>query len=180
MTKGLEEIDYITSLYPKNHTKIVQDKVTKEEFYKSIKGHNILHLSLHGEYLSQTPMLSNIKLPPYKDKEGHVTASEMFSLPLEKNSLVVLSACETGKVKYTQSNETLGMVRGLIYAGADALILSSWKVNEEATALWMKTFYKVAQKESLAEASRQAIIKVKNTQKFNHPHYWAGFSLIGK
>jgi len=180
MTTGLEEIDYITSLYPKNHTKIVKDKVTKEEFYNNIKGHNIIHLSLHGKYLSSTPMLSHIKLPPKDSEEGHVTALEMFALPLEKNSFVVLSACETGKVKSTQSNETLGIVRALIYAGADALLLSSWEVNEEATSLWMRTFYEVAQKENLKEASRQAIIKVKNTPKFKHPHYWAGFSMIGK
>ncbi len=68
----------------------------------------------------------------------------MFGLALDKSRLVVLSACETGRAEATHGNEILGMVRALIYAGADTLVLSSWKVDSEATALWMQTFYEAA------------------------------------
>ena len=52
-----------------------------------------------------------------------LTAAEMFGLPLEQSRLVVLSACETGQAQATHANEVLGMVRALLYAGANTLDL---------------------------------------------------------
>jgi len=171
MTYGIKEIKSIEKLYPKQMT--IFDSLRKNELFKEVKGKNVIHISTHGKYLPHSPMLSYLKL---KDKK--LRASEMFAMPLEENSLVVLSACETGKVQFTQSNETLGMVRALLYAGADTLLLSSWKVDEKVTVLWMETFYKYAKTESIVESVRQAIIEVKKI--YPHPHYWAGFSMIGK
>ena len=102
----------------------------------------------------------------------------MFGLPLGKAKLVVLSACETGQMEATRGNEILGMERALLYAGANNLVLSSWKVDSASAALWMKTFYREAQQKSLAEAARLALIEVKN--KYPEPYHWAAFRLVGK
>jgi CHAT domain-containing protein len=171
MTDGNKEIKSIEKLYPNKVS--IFNSITKEKLFKEIKGHNVVHISTHGKYEPTSPMLSYLEL-----KNLNFTASEMFGMPLEKNSLVVLSACETGKVQFTQSNETLGMVRALLYAGADSLLLSSWKVDEQITALWMENFYKFARTETLVESARLALIEIK--KKHPHPHYWAGFSMIGK
>ena len=104
----------------------------------------------------------------------------MFGLPLQKNSLVVLSACETGKVQETHASEALGMVRSLLYAGASTLVLSSWEVNATSTKLWMETFYREGQSKSPAEAARLALIAVKSRPEYSHPFYWAPFVMTGK
>ena len=171
MTYGNEELKIIEKYYP--HKVSIFNSLTKKKLFKEIKGHNVIHISTHGKYMASNPMLSYLEL-----KDEKLTASEMFTMPLEENSLVILSACETGKVQFTHSNETLGMVRALLYAGADTLLLSSWKVDEKVTALWMENFYKFAKTNSLSESVRLALIEVKKI--YPHPHYWAGFSMIGK
>jgi len=93
---------------------------------------------------------------------------------------VVLSACETGRAEATHGNELLGIVRGLIYAGAGSLVLSRWKVDSEATALWMQAFYQAALAKPFAEAARSALLRVKNDPKYGHPFYWAAFTMIGR
>ena len=109
-----------------------------------------------------------------------LTAAEMFGLPLAPNSLVVLSACDTGQAQATRANEILGMVRALLYAGANSMVLSSWQVDAASTALWMETFYREAQSKPLSEAARLALVAVKSNPQYNHPYYWSPFLLIGK
>jgi CHAT domain-containing protein len=104
----------------------------------------------------------------------------MFGLPLDRAVLVVLSACETGRAETTHANETLGMLRALLYAGANTLVLSSWKVDARSTALWMTTFYQEAQARPLAEAARLALRAVKQHRDYPHPYHWAAFSMIGR
>jgi len=171
MTYGNKELKIIEKYYP--HKVSIFNSLTKKKLFKEIKGHSVIHISTHGKYLPNSPMLSYLEL-----KDENLTASEMFAMPLEENSFVILSACETGKVQFTHSNETLGMVRALLYAGADTLLLSSWRVDEKVTVLWMENFYKFAKTNSLSESVRLALIEVK--KRYSHPHYWAGFSMIGK
>ena len=102
----------------------------------------------------------------------------MFGLPLGQAKLVVLSACETGQIEATPGNEILGMERALLYAGANNLVLSSWKVDANSAALWMKTFYREAQQKPLAEAARLALVEVKS--KYPEPYHWSAFRLVVK
>ena len=104
----------------------------------------------------------------------------MFGLPLEQSRLVVLSACETGQAQATHANEVLGMVRALLYAGANTLVLSGWKVDTASTGLWMQTFYQEAQSRSVGEATRLALMTVKQQPHYRHPYYWGPFLLIGR
>ena len=126
------------------------------------------------------PLLSYLRFKEIPPDNGHLTAAEMFGLPLQKNSLVVLSACETGRVEATHANEVLGMVRSLLYAGAGSLVLSSWEVDASSTKLWMETFYKEGQTNPPAEAARLALVVVKSRPEYSHPYFWAPFSLTGK
>ena len=64
---------------------------------------------------------------------------------LDRAWLVVLSACETGKASVANGDETVGMIRGLLFAGARSFVLSRWKVDAASTSLWMRTFYTEAQ-----------------------------------
>ena len=99
---------------------------------------------------------------------------------LPENSLVVLSACETGIVQASRGSEVLGIVPALFFAGASTLVLSSWQVDSKSTALWMETFYREARTKSTGEAARLALLAVKKQPGFQHPFYWAPFMVSGR
>jgi len=174
------EVKAIAALYPNRHDKVIDRLITETELQSAVKGRALIHLSVHGKFNPQEPMLSYLKLKSDEATDGRLTAAEMFGLPLTKTLLVVLSACDTGRAQTTHANETLGMVRALLYAGAQTLVLSSWEVDADSTALWMKTFYEAGQTHSLGEAARQALVVVKSNPKYRHPYYWGAFLMIGK
>jgi CHAT domain-containing protein len=175
-----DEVDTIADFYPYRH-KVVNEFLVKEsDLKKWVSDYTIVHLSVHGKFRAEEPLLSSLKLRKGDGDDGRLTAAEIFGLPLEKTYLVVLSACETGISEATHANEILGMMRALIYAGADALILSQWKVDSASTALWMETFYREAQSKPLSEAARLALIKVKAHPQYGHPYYWGAFMMVGK
>jgi CHAT domain-containing protein len=79
---------------------------------------------------------------------------------------VVLSACETGLGRAAGGEGYLGFAQPLFARGARSLVLSLWKVDDDATALLMTRFYQnllgkraglsapLAKAEALAEAKR--------------------------
>jgi CHAT domain-containing protein len=172
------EVEAVAGFYTDRSKKVVESLVTESEVKSSAGDYDVLHFSVHGEFTPAEPMLSCLKLGRDPHNDGRLTAAEMFGLPLGKAKLVVLSACETGQAEATRGNEILGIEQALLYAGANNLVLSSWKVDATSAALWMKTFYREAQQKPLAEAARLALVEVKS--KYPEPYHWAAFRLVGK
>ncbi|HKD07463.1 MAG TPA: CHAT domain-containing protein [Bryobacteraceae bacterium] len=180
ITNAVAEVKAIGSLYP-GRAKVVTDALASKQLLKdSLGNYNLVHLSAHGVFDANNPLLSHVKLRPSPGDDGQLTAAEMFGLNLPENSLVVLSACETGRLNATHGNEIQGIVPALLFAGASTLVLSSWKVDSASTALWMQTFYREAQTKPPSEAARIALLAVKGTSQFQHPFYWAPFLLTGQ
>ncbi|MGA9669826.1 MAG: CHAT domain-containing protein [Terracidiphilus sp.] len=175
-----DEVRAIGALYPGRAKVSAQLPVAKADVKAWIGNYDLIHLSVHGKFNSSDPLLSYLQFNPAGTDDGRLTAAEMFGLPLKKNSLVVLSACETGRVQATHSGELVGMVRSLLYAGAGNLVLSDWEVNAASTKLWMETFYREAQTRDPAEAARLALLAVKSRPEFGHPFFWAPFVMTGK
>jgi len=142
-------------------------------------GKNVIHLAAHGMYDATDPMRSFISLRPEDGFDGHVTAAQMSELPLRGTTLVTLGSCEAGKVDADNGNELFGIMRALLYAGAQSLLLPLWKANAEAASRWTAAFYKEALVKPLPEAARLANVELRKLPKFAHPHYWAAFALIG-
>ena len=180
ITNAVGEVRALGEIYS-GRGKVMADSLVRKQDVENWTGeYNLLHMSVHGVFDSTDPMLSYLKLRSTPADDGHLTAAEMFGLRLPKNSMVVLSACETGRVDVTHSNEVLGMVRGLLYAGASNLVLSSWQVDAKSTALWMETFYREAQTKPPSEAAQLASNAVKKRPEYQHPFYWAPFLLTGR
>ena len=180
ITAARPEVEAIAKLFP-GRSKVVADELAREADVKGwVRDYDVIHLSVHGKFDAGEPLLSYLNLGRGGGDDGRLTAAEMFGLPLDKSRLVVLSACETGRVEATHGNETLGMVRALIYAGAGTLVLSYWEVDSAATALWMQTFYEAAQSRPVPEAARAALARVKAKPEYGHPYYWAAFTMIGR
>jgi CHAT domain-containing protein/tetratricopeptide (TPR) repeat protein len=175
-----EEVKSIGALYPGRSKVMAQEQVSKADVQAWVSGYDLVHLSVHGKFNASDPLLSYLQFRPGPSDDGRLTAAEMFGFPLEKNSLVVLSACETGRVQATHSGELVGMVRSLLYAGAGSLVLSDWEVNAASTKLWMETFYREGQTRGPTEAARLALVAVKSRPEFSHPFFWAPFVVTGK
>jgi CHAT domain-containing protein len=132
-----------------------------------------VHIATHGYFRQDNPMFSSIRLGT-----SHLSLYDMahLQLPVE---MVVLSGCATGLNVVTPGDELLGLVRGLLQAGAQSLVLSLWDVHDNATKDFMIAFYtELGKGRPKAEAMRTASIRLRERQP--HPYYWAPFLLIGK
>ena len=175
-----DEVNAVGKLYPGRSKVVAREGASKSDVKAWVGDYDMVHFSVHGSFNGGDPLLSYLQFKETATDNGQLTAAEMFGLPLRKNALVVLSACETGRAEATHANEVLGMVRSLLYAGAGRLVLSSWKVDAASTRLWMETFYQKEQSNPPAEAARLALIAVKARPEYSHPFFWAPFLMTGK
>lgn len=72
--------------------------------------------------------------------DGLLSARELAQLDLSRCKLFTLSACQTALGQIT-SDGVFGLQRGLKNAGVEAMLLSLWSVNSDATAMLMQRFY---------------------------------------
>jgi CHAT domain-containing protein len=96
---------------------------------------------------------------------------------MSKTDIVVLSACETGLGDVMAGEGVFGLQRAFQIAGAKAVIMSLWKVDDEATKQLMVNFYKNWL--STGDLDKSFNMAQKTVRgNFNHPYYWGSFVLM--
>jgi CHAT domain-containing protein len=116
---------------------------------ETMDGARYVHFACHGLPDTEMPLDGGLLLAPdiapdggSADRTGALTLAEILqSVRLARDSLVVLSACETGLVKVEERHEEyLGLPAGFLCAGAATVVSSLWKVNDVASWLFMRVF----------------------------------------
>ena len=138
---------------------------------------SVVHLATHGQFSS------NIEETFILTWEDRINVNQLASLlantsdPEAAIELLVLSACET---LTGDKRAALGLAGVAVRAGARSTLATLWRVNDEATSSVMNGFYSgLASTESKAEALRQAQLTLIKSDRFNHPHFWASYVLVG-
>jgi CHAT domain-containing protein len=136
-----------------------------------------VHFACHGIFNPDKPLDSGLMLSSDDQNNGMLTVNELYDMRLNAD-LVTLSACETALGKVSNGDDVVGFTRGFLYAGANSIVSSLWKVGDEATSILMQEFYKNLKDRDKRTALRLAQLKVKDTYN-SHPFFWAAFQLTG-
>jgi CHAT domain-containing protein len=178
---NLKTIKNPTLMHIATHGYFLQDVESKgTAFGVSIENANDNPLLRSGLMLAGAgTTVSGARMPNLESNDnGILTAYEAMNLNLEGTDLIVLSACETGLGDIKAGEGVYGLQRAFLVAGADALIMSLWKVDDAATQQLMSNFYsnwlKLGNKQ---KAFKQAQLQL--MAKYKEPYYWGAFVMMG-
>lgn len=182
-------------------------KGATEAAVKAVKSPRIFHVATHGFFMEEDveakkkgeltgdivdnpllrsgllfvgagELLANNNVYDFNKKDGILTAYEAMNLNLDNTELVVLSACETGLGEIKSGEGVYGLQRSFLVAGAQNVIMTLFKVNDEVTKELMSDFYS-----NWLETGnkRQAFVDAKKRikEKYKSPKLWGSFVLIG-
>ncbi len=166
-----EELQAVAEIAPQ--AKVFLGPKASESVLKEHGPHSrLIHIATHGFFRQDNPMFSGIRLG-----ESFLTLYDLYRLKLPAE-LITLSGCSTGLNVIAAGDELIGLVRGLLSAGAQSLLLTLWDVNDSSTAYFMKAFYsRLFNRPDRALALREAMLELR--ERNPHPYYWAPFILVG-
>ena len=162
-------------------TPLIGEHATKDEVLKRLSSVALVHIAAHGRMetgeIALAPNPSPVSRTPV-EKDFVLTMKDVLNVQMRAR-LVVLSCCHSahGEIK---AEGVVGIARAFLGAGSRSVLVSLWAIDDEATMEFMKRFYQhLVKGESASEALNQAMICMKETDKFCEVKYWAPFVLIG-
>ena len=175
-----EEVEMIASILK---TRPLTGKhATKAEVMKRMSSVGLIHIAAQGDVrtgeiaLSPNPGWSS-KFPQGKDyilKMSDVQAANL------RARLVVLSYCHSGRGRILKGEGVVGIARAFLAAGARSVLVSLWEIEDEATMVFMKSFYQHLKEGKTASAAVQQSMKfLRESEQFSETRYWAPFQLVG-
>ncbi len=144
----------------------------------------MLHFATHGLIDTRYPALSALALSFFdadgEPQDGLLRLQDIYGLRFNAD-LAVLSACDTALGREVRGEGLIGLTRGFLYAGAQTVVASLWRVPDRATAELMEHFYgRLLQSgKSAAAALREAQLDISRERRWQDPYFWAAFVVQG-
>ncbi len=149
-----------------------------------------LHFATHGVAVREAPDLSALVLSQTNAsdslaaEDGYLTMEEIAGLNLQAE-VAVLSACQTGLGRIVAGEGVVSLSHAFLRAGANATLVSQWKVLDKSTRQFMTAVYERARNEdtSFAEAvtqTKRAFIAGEYGETNTNPLRWAPFVYYGR
>ena len=160
---------------------LIGEEATKAVVLQHLNSVALIHIAAHGE--AQT---GEVLLAPNPKRTSDIAKGEGCILTMAevltvgvRARLYVLSCCYSGHGKL-MSEGNIGIARAFIATGARSVLVSLGAIDDEATLMFMKEFYKELVKGSTAsKALTKAMECFRNSTEFCELKYWAPFVLIG-
>lgn len=185
--KELSNLKY--TIFPNEKVDVYEGKNSTEAFVKklSISGELLKYsqilLACHGYFDSNEPEFSSLVFSEVSgmvedsDDDGYLTVSELAVLNMNAEFLN-LSACQTGLSAEKKADGMVGLTRSCIVAGANNVGVTLWEVDDNATCEFQKVLYEYIKAGlSYETAYQSAKQKMKASEEWSDPVYWAGFVL---
>ncbi len=129
-----------------------------------------IHVAAHGVMREDQPLLSAMALG-----ESNVSVLDIVGMRLNA-TLVTLSGCSTAG-SGASPVDFEGFIDAFLVAGAKSVMAALWPVSDEATALFMDSFYA---HRSRGIAIAHSIAMDLTRAEFPHMADWAAFALFGR
>jgi tetratricopeptide (TPR) repeat protein len=153
-------------------TTLIGEASTFERFGECAEKAGLVHLACHGLFRPENPAFSSLRLA-----DRWVRAADVAALDLD-GAVVVLSACESGRVGHSAGDEAIGLARGFLAAGARGVVVSQWLADDRWTAELMVGMHRhLVTGSSPAAALRLAQLGL--ARDHPHPFHWAPFIAVG-
>jgi CHAT domain-containing protein/tetratricopeptide (TPR) repeat protein len=198
------EARYVADILKVSPNRVLIGKNAREGLLRSIRSPEILHLATHsdpflrarlpaaqlssydlfefpGFLAAQDPFLHSVialagaNRPQNGPEDGLLTGLEIASLHLAGTKLVVLSSCQSASGKLVDGEGIPALRAAFSAAGAHALLMNLWPVDDEAGSQFMQFFYAHLNL-GPAEAMRQTQLHMLNDTDYKSPLYWAGYT----
>ena len=149
---------------------------------------DVAHFATHAVFRNTHPELSGLVLargsgpavgPRGTDKTSLLSFHDVLQMeaPLQ---LADLSACASGKGPFVQGEGKLALDNAFLAVGASRVISTLWPVDDQASSVFMREFYRsLAINRSPMLSLQQARKKMAESEEWGAPYYWGAFTLSG-
>lgn len=147
----------------------------------------LLFLSMHGciDENANNSRLLFYSDNGYRDETQALAVSEIYNLNI-KSKLTILNSCVTGTSKHQSKSEGFtSIARAFQYAGCPSIVMSRWKVEENASKKIMErlNYYLLVKKYDVDIALQNAkldYLKLRHEDMYHKPFYWSVFGNLGR
>jgi len=154
-------------------------EATRDAVLQKAGEYGVIHLACHSEMESAFSIFSGLRL-----EDGLLNQREIAAMKCH-STLVTLSACMTANddLLPPPGTEFSGLMGAFFHAGCPSVVASLWPLADPVAVSLAERFYSALRKDrvSIAEALRQSqlAVKARAEEGFDHPYFWAPFSLWG-
>ncbi len=187
--KEVEDIAALFNQYQQNKARIALRNSASESKLKLelAKPYQFMHIAGHSFANLDNPKFSGIacfqnnSVKQDSIEDGILYTGEIYNMHTDID-LITLSSCESGYGKLEKTEGLLGLNRAFIYAGAQNVVYSLWKVYDKVSAQLMVDFYQgiLEKGQSYSTSLRRAKLEQINHSATASPHYWGAYLLIGR